>query len=33
MILRTAGFNSVDVGELREGTLLGMDVLMFIGGG
>jgi trk system potassium uptake protein TrkH len=33
VMARTAGFNSVDVGELREGTLLGMDVLMFIGGG
>jgi trk system potassium uptake protein len=30
---RTAGFNSVDYGEMREGTLLGTDVLMFIGGG
>ena len=30
---RTAGFNSVDVAELRDGTLLGMDVMMFIGGG
>ena len=33
VMTRTAGFNSVDVAELREGTLLGMDVLMFIGGG
>jgi trk system potassium uptake protein len=30
---RTAGFNSVDIGELHGATLLGMDVLMFIGGG
>lgn len=30
---RTAGFNSVDFGEMRDGTLLGTDVLMFIGGG
>jgi trk system potassium uptake protein TrkH len=30
---RTAGFNSVDTGALHEETLLGTDVLMFIGGG
>ncbi|WP_311024661.1 potassium transporter TrkG [Nesterenkonia sp. CL21] len=30
---RTAGFNSVDVGEMESATWLGMDVLMFIGGG
>ena len=30
---RTAGFNSVDTAELRPETLLGTDVLMFIGGG
>lgn len=30
---RTAGFNSIDPGQLREETLLGSDVLMFIGGG
>ncbi len=30
---RTAGFNSVDYGQMHEGTLLGTDVLMFIGGG
>lgn len=30
---RTAGFNSLDYGAMREGTLLGTDVLMFIGGG
>jgi potassium uptake TrkH family protein len=30
---RTAGFNSVDYGQMREGTLFFTDVLMFIGGG
>ncbi|MBA8824623.1 potassium uptake TrkH family protein [Saccharopolyspora lacisalsi] len=30
---RTAGFNSVDVGELHPATMLVTDVLMFIGGG
>jgi Trk-type K+ transport system membrane component len=30
---RTAGFNSLDYGQMHEGTLLGTDVLMFIGGG
>jgi trk system potassium uptake protein TrkH len=30
---RTAGFNSVDVGEMEPATLLGTTVLMFIGGG
>lgn len=30
---RTAGFNSVDIGQLDPATLLGMDVLMFIGAG
>ena len=30
---RTAGFNSVDIGAMNTGTLLGTDVLMFIGGG
>lgn len=30
---RTAGFNSVDTGQMNTGTLLGTDVLMFIGGG
>jgi len=30
---RTAGFNSVDPGDMNTGTLLGVDVLMFIGGG
>lgn len=30
---RTAGFNSLDMGAMSEGTLLGTSVLMFIGGG
>jgi trk system potassium uptake protein TrkH len=30
---RTAGFNSLDVAEMHEGTWLGMDLLMLIGGG
>lgn len=30
---RTAGFNSIDVGELRPATLFINDILMFIGGG
>ncbi|HVE64462.1 MAG TPA: potassium transporter TrkG, partial [Mycobacteriales bacterium] len=30
---RTAGFNSVNTGDLNPETLLGTDVLMFIGGG
>jgi len=30
---RTAGFNSLDVGQMREVTLLVNDVFMFIGGG
>ncbi len=30
---RTAGFNSVDYGQMGDGTLLGTDALMFIGGG
>ncbi|GAA4900964.1 potassium transporter TrkG [Tessaracoccus lubricantis] len=30
---RTAGFNSIDIGALHEVTLLGMDVMMFIGTG
>jgi potassium uptake TrkH family protein len=30
---RTAGFNSVDIGLMRPETWIGMDVLMFIGGG
>lgn len=31
--LRTAGFNTVDIGAMHPGTWLGMDVFMFIGGG
>lgn len=30
---RTAGFNSIDVGAMHPATWLGMDILMFIGGG
>ena len=30
---RTAGFNSVDIGQMDSATLLGLDALMFIGGG
>ena len=30
---RTAGFNSVDIGQLTSETWLSLDVLMFIGGG
>lgn len=30
---RTAGFTSIDTGAMREGTWLGTEVLMFIGGG
>ncbi|WP_111721032.1 TrkH family potassium uptake protein [Homoserinimonas sp. OAct 916] len=30
---RTAGFNSIDIGSMHPATWLGMDVLMFIGGG
>lgn len=30
---RTAGFNSLDVAAMNDGTWLGTDVLMFIGGG
>lgn len=30
---RTAGFNTVDIGQMHEATWLGMNVLMFIGGG
>lgn len=30
---RTAGFNTLDVGQLDDATLLGTDALMFIGGG
>jgi potassium uptake TrkH family protein len=32
-MLRTAGFNSLDPGQLNAGTLLGSSVVMFIGGG
>ncbi len=30
---RTGGFNSLDYGQMKDGTLLGTDILMFIGGG
>lgn len=30
---RSAGFNTVDFGEMHQATLLGTDALMFIGGG
>ncbi|MFD1573514.1 TrkH family potassium uptake protein [Agromyces cerinus subsp. nitratus] len=30
---RTAGFNALDIGAMRDETWLGMDVLMLIGGG
>lgn len=30
---RTAGFNSIDIAAMESATWLGMDVLMFIGGG
>lgn len=30
---RTAGFNAIDYGQARDGTLLGTCILMFIGGG
>jgi potassium uptake TrkH family protein len=30
---RTAGFNSLDYGQMHDGTLLATDALMFIGGG
>ncbi|MEO6503258.1 MAG: potassium transporter TrkG [Jatrophihabitantaceae bacterium] len=33
VMTRTAGFNTVDIGALDPATWLGMDVLMFIGGG
>lgn len=32
-VSRTAGFNSVDIGAMQPATLLGTDILMFIGGG
>lgn len=31
--VRTSGFNSIDIGQMSSETWLGMDVLMFIGGG
>lgn len=33
VVVRTAGFNSVDIAAMSDGTLLGTDVMMFIGGG
>lgn len=33
VVARTAGFNSVDIGAMHEGTWLVTDILMFIGGG
>ncbi len=33
VMTRTAGFNSVDIAAMDQATLLGTDVLMFIGGG
>ncbi|KMY23108.1 ATPase [Actinobaculum suis] len=30
---RTAGFSSIDIGQMHDSTLLAMDVFMFIGGG
>lgn len=30
---RTAGFNSLDYAQMNDGTLLGTEILMFIGGG
>jgi trk system potassium uptake protein TrkH len=30
---RTAGFNAVDIGQMHNETWLGLDILMFIGGG
>jgi trk system potassium uptake protein len=33
VVPRTAGFNSVDIGSMSPGTWLGLDVMMFIGGG
>lgn len=31
--VRTAGFNTIDIGRMHDETWVGMDVLMFIGGG
>ncbi|NCT91423.1 TrkH family potassium uptake protein [Cellulomonas sp. APG4] len=33
VMTRTAGFNALPTGDMRDGTWLGTDVLMFIGGG
>ncbi|WP_262103557.1 TrkH family potassium uptake protein [Arthrobacter sp. Marseille-P9274] len=33
VITRTAGFNSVDIGQMHPVSWLGMDIMMFIGGG
>lgn len=33
VMTRTAGFNSLDIGQMDPATWLGMDILMFIGGG
>jgi len=33
VVTRTAGFNSVDIGQMHPVSWLGMDILMFIGGG
>ncbi|MFB0833307.1 TrkH family potassium uptake protein [Arthrobacter halodurans] len=33
VVTRTAGFNSVDVGQMNPVSWMGMDILMFIGGG
>ncbi|MDA3627501.1 TrkH family potassium uptake protein [Saccharopolyspora sp. WRP15-2] len=33
VMTRTAGFNSLDIGEMHSGTLLVQDIMMFIGGG
>ncbi|MGH8829350.1 MAG: potassium transporter TrkG, partial [Jiangellaceae bacterium] len=33
VVVRTAGFNTVDIAAMSDGTLLGTDVMMFIGGG
>ncbi|MEO7589377.1 MAG: potassium transporter TrkG [Arachnia sp.] len=33
VVPRTAGFNSVDYGQMKDGTILASTVLMFIGGG
>jgi len=33
VITRTAGFNSIDISQMRPVSWMGMDILMFIGGG